>query len=81
MLAGDATDSLEQLHARRADAVGPDPKVHVATLDTILAHCAEHATVYLPSHDPESLARFAAATTVSPDSADQPTGVAELLAR
>ena len=26
MLAGDATDTLEQLHARRADAIGPDPK-------------------------------------------------------
>jgi glyoxylase-like metal-dependent hydrolase (beta-lactamase superfamily II) len=65
MLAGDATDSLEQLKARRADAIGPDPKVHVATLDTILAHCAEHATVYLPSHDPESAARLAGAITVS----------------
>jgi N-acyl homoserine lactone hydrolase len=65
MLAGDATDSLEQLKARRADAIGPDPKVHVATLDTILAHCAEHPTVYLPSHDPDSAARLAAATTVS----------------
>jgi glyoxylase-like metal-dependent hydrolase (beta-lactamase superfamily II) len=65
MLAGDATDTLEQLHARRADAVGTDPKTHVATLDTILAHCAEHPTVYLPSHDPESAARLAGAITVS----------------
>jgi glyoxylase-like metal-dependent hydrolase (beta-lactamase superfamily II) len=64
MLAGDATDTLEQLQARRADAVAPDTKVHVATLDTILAHCAQHPTVYLPSHDPESAARFASATTV-----------------
>jgi N-acyl homoserine lactone hydrolase len=64
MLAGDATDTLEQLHARRADAVGPDPKVHVATLETILEHCAQHPTVYLPSHDPESAARLAGATTV-----------------
>jgi N-acyl homoserine lactone hydrolase len=64
VLAGDATDSLEQLHARRADAVGPDPTVHIATLKTILAHCARHPTIYLPSHDPESAARFAAATTV-----------------
>jgi N-acyl homoserine lactone hydrolase len=64
MLAGDATDSLEQLHARRADAVGPDPRVHIATLDTILAHCAEHETVFLPSHDPDSAARLAAASTV-----------------
>jgi N-acyl homoserine lactone hydrolase len=65
MLAGDATDTLEQLHARRADAVGADPKVHVATLETILAHCAQHPTVFLPSHDPESLARLAGAVTVS----------------
>jgi N-acyl homoserine lactone hydrolase len=65
MLAGDATDSLEQLEARRPDAIGPDPKVHVATLDTILAHCAEHPTVYLPSHDPESAARLAGAITVA----------------
>jgi glyoxylase-like metal-dependent hydrolase (beta-lactamase superfamily II) len=64
MLAGDATDTLEQLHARRADAVGPDPKQHVATLETILAHCARHPTVYLPSHDPESAARLAGATTI-----------------
>jgi glyoxylase-like metal-dependent hydrolase (beta-lactamase superfamily II) len=64
MLAGDATDTLEQLHARRADAVGPDPKVHVATLETILEHCAQHRTVYLPSHDPASAARLAAGTTV-----------------
>jgi glyoxylase-like metal-dependent hydrolase (beta-lactamase superfamily II) len=65
MLAGDATDTLEQLHARRADAVGPDPKVHVATLETILAHCAQHPTVYLPSHDPETATRLADAVTVS----------------
>jgi len=65
MLAGDATDTLEQLHARRADAVGPDPKVHVATLNTILAHCAQHPTVYLPSHDPDSASRLAGAVTVS----------------
>ena len=65
MLAGDATDTLEQLHARRADAVGPEPEVHVATLDTILAHAPHHPTVFLPSHDPESAARLAGGTTVS----------------
>jgi glyoxylase-like metal-dependent hydrolase (beta-lactamase superfamily II) len=58
LLAGDATDTLEQLHARRPDAVGPKPKVHVATLDRILAHAREHPTVYLPSHDPDSAARL-----------------------
>jgi len=64
MLAGDATDSLEQLHSLRADAIAPDPKVHIATMETILAHCALHPTVYLPSHDPESAARLAGAVTV-----------------
>jgi N-acyl homoserine lactone hydrolase len=64
LLAGDATDSLEQLHARRADAVAPDTEVHVATLETILAHCAEHPTVYLPSHDPGSAERLQAGETV-----------------
>jgi N-acyl homoserine lactone hydrolase len=65
MLAGDVTDTLEQLHSRRADAIGPDPKVHVATLETILAHCARHPTIYLPSHDPDSAARLSGAITVT----------------
>jgi glyoxylase-like metal-dependent hydrolase (beta-lactamase superfamily II) len=60
LLAGDATDTLDQLRARRPDAIGPKPKVHVQTLDRILAHGREHPTVYLPSHDPASAARLAA---------------------
>ncbi|HEX6711933.1 MAG TPA: MBL fold metallo-hydrolase [Thermoleophilaceae bacterium] len=59
-LAGDTTDTLEQLHARRHDAVGPKPAVNVATIDRILTHAREHPTVYLPAHDPESAARLAA---------------------
>ncbi len=73
MLAGDATDTLEQLHARRADAVAPDTRVHTATLEMILAHCADHPTVYLPSHDPQSAARAAAATTVRVNGRIDPT--------
>jgi N-acyl homoserine lactone hydrolase len=80
MLAGDATDSLEQLHSLRVDAVAPDIEVHVATMKTILAHCTEHRTVYLPSHDPDSLARFTAATPVDVDGADPPEQAADLLA-
>jgi glyoxylase-like metal-dependent hydrolase (beta-lactamase superfamily II) len=38
--------------------------VSVATIDRILAHARERPTVYLPSHDPESAARLAAATVV-----------------
>ena len=58
LLAGDASDSLEQLLARRPDAIGPKPKVFVETLDRIQAHAREHPTVFLPSHDPESAARL-----------------------
>jgi glyoxylase-like metal-dependent hydrolase (beta-lactamase superfamily II) len=60
LLAGDATDSLEQLHARRPDAVGPKPKVMVATMDRILEHGRMHPTVYLPAHDPDTIARLQA---------------------
>lgn len=63
MLAGDATDSLEQLLGRRPDAIAPDPEVHVATLETILAHIGRHPTIYLPSHDPQSVARLAGGVT------------------
>jgi glyoxylase-like metal-dependent hydrolase (beta-lactamase superfamily II) len=64
LLAGDATDTIEQLRSRRHDAVGPKPAVSVETIDRILAHGREHETVYLPSHDPESAARLAEATTL-----------------
>jgi glyoxylase-like metal-dependent hydrolase (beta-lactamase superfamily II) len=62
MLAGDATDSLEQLYSLRVDAVAPEPKAHLATMQAILDHCASHPTIYLPSHDPDSATRFADAT-------------------
>jgi N-acyl homoserine lactone hydrolase len=66
LLAGDATDTLEQLLSRRHDAVGPKPAVSVATIDRILAHAREHPTIYLPSHDPESAGRLAAGLTLQP---------------
>jgi len=65
MLAGDVTDTLEQLHALRADAVAPDPQVHRATLELILEHCRSHPTIYLPSHDPGSAERLASGETVT----------------
>ena len=72
MLAGDTTDSLEQLQSLRPDAVAPNAKVHIATMETILAHCAQHPTIYLPSHDPESAARFESERT----SAETPVAIA-----
>jgi N-acyl homoserine lactone hydrolase len=64
LIAGDATDTVEQLHALRPDAVAPKPRVSIATMQTILAHAREHPTVYLASHDPESVARLEAKTTL-----------------
>lgn len=58
MLAGDATDTVEQLRALRADAVSPKPAVAVETMRAILAHAEQHPTVYLPAHDPESVTRL-----------------------
>jgi N-acyl homoserine lactone hydrolase len=64
LLAGDATDTLEQLRARRADAIGPKPSVSIETMNAILAHGRSHPTVFLPSHDPESVARLESRTVL-----------------
>jgi glyoxylase-like metal-dependent hydrolase (beta-lactamase superfamily II) len=64
MLAGDSTDTLEQLQGLRPDAIAPKPADHLATMRTILAHAREHPTVYLPAHDPASTKRLADRTTI-----------------
>lgn len=64
MLAGDATDNIEQLRALRPGAVDPKPAISVNSMRTILAHAEQHPTVYLPSHDPDSVARLREATTL-----------------
>jgi N-acyl homoserine lactone hydrolase len=64
MLAGDATDTVEQLLARRPGAVDPKPAVSVQTIETILEHAEQHSTVYLPSHDPDSVTRLRESTTL-----------------
>lgn len=64
MLAGDATDSIEQLRSLRPGAVDPRPAASVDSMRTILAHAAQHPTVYLPSHDPGSMARLRDSVTL-----------------
>lgn len=64
LLAGDASDTLEQLRARRVDPVAPKPAVSIASMETILAHGQQHPTVYLPSHDAESVTRLREGTTL-----------------
>jgi hypothetical protein len=39
--------------------------MHCWAIERILAHCAAHPTVYLPSQDPDSVARLADTVTVS----------------
>jgi N-acyl homoserine lactone hydrolase len=64
LIAGDATDSLEQLRALRNDPIAPKPAVSIATMRTILDHARRHPTVYLPAHDPQSGARLRDRTTL-----------------
>lgn len=72
LLAGDATDSLEQLLDRRPDAIAPDPDLQIETIDRILAHAREHPTIFLPAHDPGSVARLHAGITL-PGTHDEST--------
>ncbi len=64
LLAGDATDTLALLHARRPDAITPDPDMQVQTIDRILTHATDHPTIYLPTHDPDAVARLDTGTTL-----------------
>jgi N-acyl homoserine lactone hydrolase len=59
-LAGDTSYSQTQLLAGRVDGVSPNAGQARRTMGAILRYAAEHPTVYLPSHDPESAARLAA---------------------
>jgi len=58
MLAGDAS-YLESTMLRGAvDGVSPDEAEAAATLAAIRELCAQHPTVYLPTHDPQSAERL-----------------------
>jgi hypothetical protein len=61
LLAGDIGYDLAQIEARQIDGVSPKDKVALGTLDVVLQHAREHPTVILPSHDPDSVRRLAAA--------------------
>jgi glyoxylase-like metal-dependent hydrolase (beta-lactamase superfamily II) len=61
LLAGDIGYDLAQIEARQLDGVSPKDKVALATIDLVLEHARQHPTVILPSHDPESAQRLAAA--------------------
>jgi N-acyl homoserine lactone hydrolase len=57
-LAGDTSYSQSLLLAGKVDGVSPNVAVSLGTLDRIRALAKEQPLVYLPSHDPESVARL-----------------------
>lgn len=64
LLAGDVSDSEEQLRALRPGGADAKPKDSITSMRTILAHAKQHPTVYLPSHDPETVTRLADRTSL-----------------
>jgi N-acyl homoserine lactone hydrolase len=59
-LAGDSSYTEALMLAGKVDGVSPDARVSAATLSAIRHFALQRPTVYLPTHDPDSGARFAA---------------------
>jgi N-acyl homoserine lactone hydrolase len=57
-LAGDTSYTERMMLAGKVDGVSPSEPVSVATLQAIRRFARAHATVYLPTHDPQSAARL-----------------------
>lgn len=57
-LAGDTSYTEELLLERKADGVSPDKSTTIETIDAILDFARTEPTVYLPSHDPQSVERL-----------------------
>jgi N-acyl homoserine lactone hydrolase len=64
-LAGDTSYTERLLLARTPDGVSPKADVTVNTIDRILTLAGSRPLVYLPSHDPASLDRLRAKTTLN----------------
>jgi glyoxylase-like metal-dependent hydrolase (beta-lactamase superfamily II) len=65
-LAGDATYDQAQLLALRVDGIAPRGRPARDTMRRILAHAAQHPTVYLPTHDTGSADRLRAGEVLRP---------------
>lgn len=57
-LAGDTSYTQSLLLEREPDSVSPNRSTAVETLDAILDYARTEPTVYLPSHDPQSVERL-----------------------
>jgi N-acyl homoserine lactone hydrolase len=60
LIAGDASYTEQLMLEGALDGVAPDPKAYRATLTRLQALVARQPTVYLPTHDPEAVARLQA---------------------
>jgi glyoxylase-like metal-dependent hydrolase (beta-lactamase superfamily II) len=59
VIAGDASYSLDQMIAGQIDGVSSDEAGARATLSRLRDFTAERPSIYLPAHDPQSIARLA----------------------
>ncbi|MCL5428743.1 MAG: N-acyl homoserine lactonase family protein [Chloroflexi bacterium] len=57
-LAGDASYSEQALLERKVDGISPDKAQALKTIDKIREYAVRERTVYLPSHDAESMSRL-----------------------
>lgn len=62
VLAGDASFTAQQMQKGHTAGICEAPRRARRTLERLRQLCADKPTVYLPSHDPESLARLRALT-------------------
>ncbi|MFI5248146.1 MAG: hypothetical protein ACHQWV_06305 [Nitrospirales bacterium] len=63
-LAGDTSYTQQALLEHQVDGVSPNKSEALRTLDRILAYARSVPTVYLPSHDPESVERLNLTATI-----------------
>jgi N-acyl homoserine lactone hydrolase len=69
-LAGDASYTQKLMLEGRADGVSPKPSQAIQTLGRIQRLIAERPTVYLPTHDPQAVARLNAREIAAPAPGD-----------
>jgi N-acyl homoserine lactone hydrolase len=70
-LAGDSSYTQELLLRGAVDGVGPDEAAQRATHQGILAYAAEHPTVYLVAHDPDTGRRLDERQVIQPVAAER----------
>jgi len=71
-LAGDTSYSQKLLKTRTADGVSPSAAVTLNTIDNIVDLARTRPLVYMPSHDPDSLARMQHRSTLIGEAALEP---------